>query len=90
MIEIIVKRDPPQELRLLLECENCKSVIVADYEDLEYEGIYYSFKCPVCDHKYAYPTGLGNISKRMFAKTYFKLVSEREVEKLKKLSKEGE
>lgn len=87
MIEIIVRNDPPEERRLLLECKKCESIIIADYEDIEDDGSFFSLRCPVCSQRYATPTGAG---KDFLISSYFKLVSKKEIEKLKKLSKEGE
>ena len=87
MIEIIVRNDPPEERRLLLECKKCESIIIADYEDIEDNGVFFSFRCPVCNQRYTTPSGAG---KDFLIDTYFKRVSKKHIEKLKKLSKEGE
>ena len=85
MIEIIVRNDPPGERKLLFQCSNCESIVIADYEDIEDDGPLLNFRCPVCQKLYQTPSGAG---KDFLIDTYFKRVTKRYIERLKKLHKE--
>lgn len=77
MIQIVVKREPPEKRRLVMKCNNCESVIAADREDIKSENPFYSFTCPVCEKVFQTPIGAGM---DFFINTYFRLVSNDDIE----------